>query len=105
MTYHSAFFALSDPSRRNLFEAIAGQSQSVVELATGRPISRPAVSQHLKVLIEAQLVTATPHGARNIYSLDQRGLSALRGYVDQFWSDALGAYGAEVRRQVTQQEG
>lgn len=98
MTYSDSIHALADPTRRSLFEAVAARPMSVGELAEGRPISRPAVSQHLKVLEQAQLVSATPQGNRRIYALDTRGLEALRSYIDQFWTDALGAYAAEVKR-------
>ena len=99
MTYDIAFLALSDPTRRAVFEAVATKPQSVAELAYGQPVSRPAVSQHLKVLQDAGLVKATPQGTRRIYALDTAGLVALRQYIDQFWTDALGAYAAEVQRQ------
>lgn len=100
MTYIDSLSALADPTRRSLFEAVAAQPLSVSELAQGRGISRPAVSQHLKVLEQAQLVSVTPQGNRRIYALDTRGLEALRDYLDQFWTDALGAYAAEVKRRV-----
>ena len=92
--------ALSDPTRRAVFEAVAAQPRSVTELAKTQPISRPAVSQHLKVLSEANLVRAEAQGTRRIYHLDTAGLAALRDYLDQFWTDALGAYAAEVRRRA-----
>lgn len=99
--YHQALVALSDPTRRNLFEAVAAAPRSVTDLARTLPISRPAVSQHLKVLSAAQLVQAQAQGTRRIYSLDQKGLAALRSYLDQFWEDALGAFAAEVSRRNT----
>lgn len=92
--------ALSDPTRRAVFEAVAAQPRSVTELAKTQPISRPAVSQHLKVLSEANLARAEAQGTRRIYHLDTAGLAALRDYLDQFWTDALGAYAAEVRRRT-----
>ncbi len=99
MTYDKIFSALSDTTRRAVFEAIASAPQSVGELARNQTVSRPAVSQHLKVLEKAGLVKATPHGTRRIYALDQTGLIALRSYLDQFWTESLGAYAAEVHRQ------
>ena len=102
MTYEIALVALADPTRRAVFEAVAAKPQSVADLARDQPVSRPAVSQHLKVLAGAGLVTSTPQGTRRIYALDQRGLIALRGYLDRFWTDTLGAYAAEVQRQTTQ---
>lgn len=98
MSYHDTLFALSDATRRSLLESIAQQPQSVAELAQGRPISRPAVSQHLKVLLQARLVSSTTQGTRHLYALDQSGIAALRTYLDGFWSDALTAFGAEVQR-------
>ena len=100
MTYVTALSALSDPTRRAIFEAVATRPRSVAELASTQPVSRPAVSQHLKVLAEARLVRATPKGTRRIYALDPAGLNALRSYLDQFWTDTLGAYAAEVTRQT-----
>ncbi len=98
MTYDSAIAALADPTRRAVFETVARKPGSVTDLARGQPVSRPAVSQHLKVLAEARLVRATPQGSRRIYTVDPAGLIALRRYLDQFWTDALGAYAAEVHR-------
>ncbi len=99
MTYQYVFSALSDTTRRAVFEAVAAKPQSVGELAQMQTVSRPAVSQHLKVLEQAGLVKATPRGTRRIYALDRTGLIALRNYLDQFWTDSLGAYAAEVHRQ------
>ncbi len=100
MAYVDSLVALADPTRRSLFEAIAARPASVKELAANLPISRPAVSQHLKVLQNADLVKAHAQGTRRIYELDRRGLEALRTYLDQFWTDALGAYAAEVARRT-----
>lgn len=99
MSYHSALSALADPTRRALFEALAKQPASVAELAQHHPISRPAVSQHLKVLSEAGLVRVQPQGTRRIYQINRSGLDPLRQYIDGFWQDALGAYAKEVQRQ------
>lgn len=98
MTYESVLSALADPTRRSLFEAVARQPQSVSELARSRPVSRPAISQHLKVLSDAGLVSAEPQGTRRIYRMERQGLEALRQYLDQFWEDALVAFAAEVHR-------
>jgi DNA-binding transcriptional ArsR family regulator len=81
--------ALADPTRRAIFERVAERPSAVGELATELPISRPAVSQHLKVLKDARLVIDQPDGTRRIYSVDPEGVDALRGYLDQFWSQAL----------------
>jgi DNA-binding transcriptional ArsR family regulator len=95
--------ALGDPTRRAIFERLAERPQAVGELARGLPVSRPAVSQHLKVLKEAGLVIDRPAGARRIYQLDPDGVGALRAYLDQFWSKALAAYkeAVEQREEVS----
>ena len=84
--------ALGDPTRRAIFERLADRPSAVGELARELPVSRPAVSQHLKVLKDAGLVIDRPAGARRIYRLDPDGVGALRVYLDQFWSKALAAY-------------
>jgi DNA-binding transcriptional ArsR family regulator len=94
-TYQTdAFTALGDPTRRAIFESLAAQPRAVGELARELPVSRPAVSQHLKVLKGAGLVVDRPAGTRRIYAVDPGGVSALRTYLDQFWSKALTAYKA-----------
>jgi len=75
---------------------------SVGELAKGQPVSRPAVSQHLKVLEAAKLVTVEPRGRRRMYRIRREGLDELRRYLDGFWSDVLSAYSAEIARRVKQ---
>jgi DNA-binding transcriptional ArsR family regulator len=84
--------ALGDATRRTIFERLAERPSAVGELARELPVSRPAVSQHLKVLKEAGLVIDRPVGARRIYQLDPDGVGALRAYLDQFWNSALAAY-------------
>jgi DNA-binding transcriptional ArsR family regulator len=84
--------ALGDPTRRTIFERLAERPRAVGELARDMPVSRPAVSQHLKVLKDAGLVTDQAEGSRRIYQLDPAGIGALRAYLDQFWSNALAAY-------------
>ena len=74
---------------------------SVREIADQQPVSRPAVSQHLRVLQEAGLVTAQPHGARRVYSVESRGIAELRKYLDGFWTDVLDGYSAEIHRRLT----
>lgn len=101
-TYQDAWTALGDPTRRAIFERIAERPQAVGELARDLPVSRPAVSQHLKVLKEARLVADRPAGNRRIYRLDPSGLDALRVQLDQFWTKALAAY-KEVVEQDTQE--
>ncbi|MGI8505655.1 MAG: ArsR/SmtB family transcription factor [Solirubrobacteraceae bacterium] len=89
-----ALTALGDSTRREIFERVAARPQSVGELAAGLPVSRPAVSQHLKVLKEAGLVRDQRAGNRRIYQLDLTGVDALRAYFDQFWNQALTAFKA-----------
>jgi len=94
--------ALGDPTRRTIFERVAAEPRSVAELALGFHVSRPAVSQHLKVLKGAGLVTDRQQGTRRIYSADQRGVKALRDYLDQFWDRTLASFqeAAEAEEQA-----
>ena len=87
-----SFAALGDPTRRAIFERVAAGPAPVGELARGLPVSRPAVSQHLKVLKDAGLVTETAEGTRRIYRLDPRGIAAMRDWLDAHWAAALGAF-------------
>lgn len=96
MTYGTALAALADPTRRGLFERLRAGPASVGELAAQLPVSRPAVSQHLKALKVAGLVTDRPDGARRVYYIDPDGLGELRRWLDQFWDDALESFKAEV---------
>ncbi len=96
--YEASFAALADPTRRAIFERLAERPQAVGELARDLPVSRPAVSQHLKVLKDAGLVIDRPLGTRRIYQLDPDGLAELRAYFDSFWTDALSAFRAEAER-------
>ena|SRR5215212_8928184 len=99
MAYGSAFVALGDPTRRAVFERLAERPRSVGELARELPVSRPAVSQHLKVLKEAGLVSDRPAGTRRIYQVDPDGIGALRAYLDRFWTQSLSAYKAAVEKE------
>lgn len=101
MAYEEVFTALADPTRRHIFEALREHPQSVGELAARQPVSRPAVSQHLKVLESAGLVSVEPQGNRRMYLIKREGLEELRAYLESFWSDALSAYGAEITRRIT----
>ena len=92
--------ALGDPTRRAIFERLGDHPRAVGELASELPVSRPAVSQHLKVLKEAGLVVDRRAGNRRIYQLDPDGVGALRAYLDQFWSRALAAYKAAVEQRT-----
>src|SRR5277367_5984864 len=96
MAYQAAFLALADPTRRRVFEQLRHGPQPVGVIAAQMPVSRPAVSQHLKVLKEAGLVTDRAEGTRRIYYIDPRGLAALRAYLDQFWDRALASFQTEV---------
>jgi DNA-binding transcriptional ArsR family regulator len=91
--------ALSDPTRRAVFERLADGPRSVADLARGLPVSRPAVSQHLRVLKTAGLVFARPQGTRQLYQVDPRGLDEVRRYFDQFWGRALAAFKETAERQ------
>jgi DNA-binding transcriptional ArsR family regulator len=96
MAYETALVALSDPTRRMVFERLRSGPRSVGAIARGLPVSRPAVSQHLKVLKEAGLVTDRPEGTRRVYYIDPNGLGALRAWLDQFWDEALANFQVEV---------
>jgi DNA-binding transcriptional ArsR family regulator len=98
MAYGSALQCLSDPTRREVFERLRLGPKSVGELARGLPVSRPAVSQHLKALKEAGLVSDEPDGARRVYHIDPQGLGELRRWLDQFWDGALEAFKREVNK-------
>lgn len=100
MAYAEVLTALADPTRRGILEALRDQLQSVGQLASGQPVSRPAVSQHLKVLQSANLVSVQPRGNRRLYLIKRDGLEELRQYVESFWSDALSAYADEVQRRM-----
>jgi DNA-binding transcriptional ArsR family regulator len=91
--------ALGDPTRRAIFERLAGGPQAVGELARELPVSRPAVSQHLKVLKDAGLVVDRPDGTRRLYQLDPTGIEAVRGYFDTLWTQALAAYKMAVEEE------
>ena len=95
---HDGWTALGDRTRRTIFERLARRPCSVGELARGLPVSRPAVSQHLKVLKDAGLVVDRPAGNRRIYEVDRDGLGELRNELDQFWNSALAAYKAAVEQ-------
>jgi DNA-binding transcriptional ArsR family regulator len=97
-TYPDALSALGDPTRRAIFEHIGERPSAVVDLAALVPVSRPAVSQHLKVLKEAGLVRDVQVGTRRIYSLDPDGIAALRDYLDRFWNTALHSFKKRVEQ-------
>jgi DNA-binding transcriptional ArsR family regulator len=95
--------ALGDPTRRAIFERLADRPQPVGELASGLPVTRPAVSQHLKVLKDAGLVVDRPDGNRRIYQVDPTGVRAMRAQLDRFWNQALATF-KEVVEQDTQED-
>jgi DNA-binding transcriptional ArsR family regulator len=98
-TYRSeGFEALADGTRRRVLELVAARPRSVGEIAAELPVSRPAVSQHLKVLLEAGLVTVTAAGTRRLYVLDRSGLAPLREYLEQFWVRSLADFKDAVER-------
>ena len=97
--------ALADPTRRRVFERLKDGPHAVTDIARGLPVSRPAVSQHLKVLKEAGLVADRPEGTRRVYYIDPHGLGALRKWLDQFWDEALAAFQAEVERSARERQG
>ncbi|HLY78617.1 MAG TPA: metalloregulator ArsR/SmtB family transcription factor [Caulobacteraceae bacterium] len=101
---NAAFAALSDPTRRQVMERLAAGPRAVGDIAVGLPVSRPAVSQHLKVLKEAGLVSDRQEGARRIYAIDPKGLGAMRAWLDQFWDVALTAFAAEAERVAANDE-
>jgi DNA-binding transcriptional ArsR family regulator len=96
--------ALGDPTRRKIFERLSERPQAVGELAKELPVSRPAVSQHLKVLKDAGLVIDRREGNRRIYQLNPEGVGALRAYLDQFWNRALVAFKAAAERPAKEVE-
>ena len=98
MAYDKALSALADPTRRKIVEALAAKPQAVSALASEFPISRPAISQHLKVLSDAGLIDVTPVGNRRIYRLAPDGITELRAYLNDLWDDALQAFAAEATR-------
>jgi len=94
-----ALDALGDWTRRQIFDALKSGPQSVGELAARMPVSRPAVSQHLRVLKDAGLVIDSKDGTRRIYRVDPSGLAGVRAYFDSFWDEALGRFAAEARKE------
>ena len=101
----AAWTALGDPTRRAIFELLVDHPHAVGELAGELPVSRPAVSQHLKVLADAHLVTPRSEGTRRIYAVDPQGLAGLRDYLDGFWNRSLAAYARAVEEHThTRQE-
>lgn len=100
MANHSErFAALADPTRREIFERLGKKPLAVGEIAEGLPVSRPAVSQHLKVLKDAGLVRMRTVGTRNVYSIDFKAIASMRDYLDRFWNKALAAFKDAVEKE------
>ena len=105
MANHEAVLtALADPTRRAIFERLAQSPSAVGELARDLPVSRPAVSQHLKVLKAAGLVTAHTAGTRHVYSVDPAGITTIRAYFEQFWQHSLSRFGAAASQPVKEEK-
>src|SRR5262245_19093435 len=94
--------ALGDPTRRTVFERLRSEALSVGEIAEGMDVSRPAVSQHLKVLKEARLVVDRAEGTRRLYAMDTQGLEALRSWLEGIWDEALDAFKEAAERETKQ---
>ena len=95
--------ALGDSTRRAIFKRLRSGARSVGELADGMDVSRPAVSQHLKVLKEARLVTDRAEGTRRLYAVDSRGIQAAKTWLDGFWNDALEAFKQAAEREAVRE--
>jgi DNA-binding transcriptional ArsR family regulator len=104
VAYALALDALGDPTRRTIFERLRGGPRSVGELAEGLPVSRPAVSQHLRVLKEAGLVTERRNGTRRLYRVEDDGVAELRDYFESFWSDVLAAFAAAAEAEARKEK-
>lgn len=100
MTYENAFAALGDPTRKAIFEHLAHQSSSVGALADKLPVSRPAVSQHLKILVNAGLITVHTQGTRRIYSVVPDKLTEMRFWLDDMWNQALASFADAANREA-----
>lgn len=105
MTYENTLIALADPTRRKIFESLTAEPRSVSEIAEHFPVSRPAISQHLKVLAEADLATFEAQGNRNLYRRNRKGLEALREYLERYWGEVLEAFSNEIDNQEGDKNG
>ena len=94
------FAALADPTRRQIFERLARKALSVGAIADDLPVSRPAVSQHLRVLKDAGLVVDERDGTKRVYRIDPRGIEAMRKYLDRLWDRALAAFRATAEKET-----
>ena len=98
-----AFDALGDPTRRAVFKRLRAGARSVGEIAKGMDVSRPAVSQHLRVLKEARLVTDRAEGTRRLYAVDTTGLDEVRKWLDGFWDETLAAFKTAAEREAARE--
>ena len=100
MAYTNAVLAaLADPTRREILDQLRTGPRAVGEIADALPVSRPAVSQHLKVLKDSGLVAETRRGTRHYFAIAPEGIGALRAYLDELWGDALGAFARHVAKE------
>jgi DNA-binding transcriptional ArsR family regulator len=104
MIYDNILEALGDSTRRRILARLRTGPQPVTVLAEGLPVSRPAVSQHLKILKEAGLVADESRGTRRIYRINRDGLALLRTWLDGFWAETLDAHQAEIQRQIDERK-
>ena len=104
VTYETAMDALGDGTRRLILERLRGGPRAVGELAAELPVSRPAVSQHLRVLKEAGLVTERRNGTRRLYRVDTEGLAEVRDYLESFWTDVLAAFEAAAEAEAEKED-
>lgn len=100
MAYQTALAALADPTRRSVFESLREGPRTVGDIASGLPVSRPAVSQHLKALKAADLVRDEARGTARLYRIHAPGLADLRAYVDSFWGEALARFKEHAEREA-----
>jgi len=100
-TYETVLDALGDPTRRQILRCLRARATTVGDLAAQLPVSRPAISQHLRVLRDCHLVTFEPAGTRNIYRVDPAGLESLRAWFDDFWTTVLDSFAAYAERAAT----
>src|SRR5512133_1808966 len=105
MAYAQALQALGDPTRRSVLEELRDGPRAVGEIAAGLPVSRPAVSQHLRVLKEAGLVTERQNGTRRLYRVDPEGLAGAREYLEGFWEEALASFKAAAEQEARRKKG
>lgn len=100
MGYEAAFDILGDPTRRSIVERLRRGPAPVIDIATGLPVSRPAVSKHLKLMREAGLVRVHVQGTRHLYELDLSALSEVREWLDRFWDDSLKRFKAQAEKEA-----